>query len=226
MELKKSKKADLENKKGLFLEIGLAVSLLLMILVFSVSQKEKVVEKFDLQIAMVEEDIMEITRQDQKPPEPVAAPPQVVSDIIDIVKNDSQITTDISFTEFDEEVIILKPAEKKEEIVESDEPFLMVEEMPSFQGGTIDDFRKWVQGKLVYPAIAQEHNIQGKVILTFVIEKDGSLTNIQVLQSPDRSLADEATRVLKQSPKWSPGKQRNMPARVKYTLPVDFKLSN
>jgi protein TonB len=85
-------------------------------------------------------------------------------------------------------------------------------------------FRSWVQGKLKYPQIAQENGISGKVTLTFVIERDGTLTNIQVMQSPDRSLADEAVRVLQSSPKWTPGKQRNAPVRVRYTLPVEFRI--
>ena len=87
-------------------------------------------------------------------------------------------------------------------------------------------FRNWVQERLRYPTIAAENGISGRVTLTFVIEKDGSLTNIQVLQSPDRSLSDEAIRVLESSPKWTPGKQRSTPVRVKYTLPVEFRIQN
>ena len=98
--------------------------------------------------------------------------------------------------------------------------------MPSFQGGDLNKFRNWVQERVRYPQIAQENGVSGKVVLSFVIEKDGTLTNIEVLQSPDRSLADEAVRVLKTSPKWEPGQQRNQPVRVKYTLPVDFRIQN
>ena len=96
--------------------------------------------------------------------------------------------------------------------------------MPTFQGGDLMKFRAWVQSRLRYPQIAQENGITGRVLLTFVVERDGSLTNIEVLQTPDRSLSDEAARVLKMSPKWKPGKQRNQAVRVKYTLPVDFRL--
>ena len=98
--------------------------------------------------------------------------------------------------------------------------------MPSFQGGDLNTFRKWVQENLRFPQIALENGISGRVTLQFVIERDGRLTNIKVLQSPDRSLSEEATRVLNKSPKWSPGKQRNKPVRVSYTLPVDFRVSN
>ena len=123
----------------------------------------------------------------------------------------------------DDVEIVQQVAVEEEEIVE-EQPFLVAETMPSFQGGSLNDFRNWVQSKVRYPAIAQENGISGKVVLTFVIEKDGRLTNIQVLQTPDRSLSDEAIRVLQQSPKWSPGKQRNQPVRVRYTLPVEFRI--
>ena len=98
--------------------------------------------------------------------------------------------------------------------------------MPTFRGGDLNQFRNWVQGKLRYPQIAQENGISGRVIMSFVIERDGTLTNIEILQSPDRSLSEEATRVVKSSPKWEPGMQRNQAVRVKYTLPVVFQIQN
>ena len=107
-----------------------------------------------------------------------------------------------------------------------DQPFVRVEQMPSFMGGDLLTFRKWVQSKVRFPEYAQENGISGRVLLMFVIEKDGSLTNIQVIQSPDPSLSNEAIRILKSSPKWTPGKQRNQTVRVKYTLPVDFRIQN
>ncbi len=226
MELKKSPKADLENKKGLFLEIGLVISLLVMIGAFAWNQKEKVVEILDLGTVEVEEEIIEITRQDQKSPEPVKKTISVMSDIINVVKNDTKITTDITFDDFSEDAVVVAEAKVSEERVEDDAPFLIAEEMPKFMGGDLMAFRNWVQERLRYPTIAAENGISGRVTLTFVIEKDGSLTNIQVLQSPDRSLSDEAVRVLESSPKWTPGKQRSTPVRVKYTLPVEFRIQN
>ena len=85
--------------------------------------------------------------------------------------------------------ITTQVVEVEEEEVEEDAPFIKVEKMPTFQGGDLNKFRNWVQGKLHYPQIAQENGISGRVILSFVIEKDGTLTNIEVLQTPDRSLA-------------------------------------
>lgn len=227
MEIKKNPKADLKNKRGLLLEIGLVVSLLLVIVAFSYTPKEKRVEKIDLQTAIVEEQIVEITRQDQKPPEPPKkVEVKVIADLLQVVTNDTKITTEVDFTEFDDDVEVVQTVAVKEEVIEDDQPFLIAETMPSFQGGDLNTFRAWVQQNVKFPQIALENGIQGRVVLSFVIEKDGRLTNIQVLQTPDRSLSDEAIRVLSKSPKWSPGKQRNQVVRVKYTLPVDFRVQN
>ena len=211
MELKKSPKADLQNKRGLLLEIGLVVALLLVIVAFSYTPTEYRIEKMETAAVAIEEEITEIT---------------VITDILDIVTNDTKITTDIDFAEFSEDVEIVQQVAVQEEVIEEDQPFVKVEQMPSFQGGDLMTFRNWVQSKVRYPQIAQENGISGRVLMSFVIEKDGTLTNIQVLQAPDRSLSDEAMRVLKMSPKWKPGKQRNQTVRVKYTLPVDFRIQN
>ena len=225
MEIKKSPKADLQNKRGLLLEIGLIIALGGVIAAFAWTPKEQKIEKLDLNIAPVEEEIMEITRQEQKPPEPPKKTEiTVITDILKVVTNDTKITTNVDFAEFEDDVEIVQQVAVEEEEIVEEQPFLVAETMPSFQGGSLNDFRNWVQSKVRYPAIAQENGISGKVVLTFVIEKDGRLTNIQVLQTPDRSLSEEAIRVLQQSPKWSPGKQRNQPVRVRYTLPVEFRI--
>ena len=224
MEIKKSPKADLRNKRGLLLEIGLVISLCLVIGAFAYTPKERKIEKMDLQTAVVEE---EITRQDQKPPEPPKrVEVKVIADLLQVVTNDTKITTEVDFAEFDENTEVIQQVEVAEETIEDDQPFLIAETMPSFQGGDLNTFRNWVQQNVKFPQIALENGIQGRVVLSFVIEKDGRLTNIQVLQTPDRSLSEEAIRVLNKSPKWSPGKQRNQVVRVKYTLPVDFRVQN
>ena len=148
----------------------------------------------------------------------------MITDILNVVTNDTKIATDFDFSEFDEDIEIVQQVAVAEENIEDDQPFVKVESMPTFQGGDLLKFRAWVQGRLRYPQIAQENGITGRVLLQFVIERDGTLTNIEVLQTPDRSLSDEAARVLKMSPKWKPGKQRNQAVRVKFTLPVDFRL--
>mgnify|MGYP000714954220 FL=1 len=142
-----------------------------------------------------------------------------------IVSNDQKIETNIVFADdaddFDDFDIII---EEKEEEIEEEEIFVNAEEMPTFQGGDLSKFRNWVQSNVKYPQIALENGIQGNVVIKFVVEKDGKLSNIQVLQSPDKTLSEAAIAVLQKSPKWKPGKQRNKPVRVTYTLPVAFKI--
>ena len=228
MEIKKSPEADLQNRKGLFFEIGLVIALAAVLGAFLYTPKEYRIEQVVSNVVVEDQQIAEVTRQEQKPPEqPKKVEMQVVTDILDVVTNDTKITSDINFDEFTEDMeITAAPVEVEEEVIEEETPFIRVEKMPSFQGGDLSTFRSWVQGKLHYPQIAQENGISGRVVLSFVIEKDGTLTNIEVLQAPDRSLSEEAVRVLETSPKWEPGMQSNKAVRVKYTLPVDFQIHN
>ena len=224
MEIKKSRKADLQNKRGLLLEIGLIVALLAVIVAFSYTPSEHRIDKVDLNYGPIEEEMTDITIQDQKPPEmPKKVEMNVITDMLQVV---TKITTDVDFAEFDESTEIVQQVVVKEEEIVEEEIFVTAETMPSFMGGDLGVFRNWVQKQLNYPPIAQENGIQGKVIIQFVVEKDGRLTNVQVLSTPDRSLSEEAVRVLQLSPRWSPGKQRNQPVRIKYTLPVDFRIQN
>lgn len=226
MQIKKSPKADLQNKRGLLLEIGLCVALGLVILAFAYTPKEHRIEKIDVNYGPVEEQITEITRQDQKPPEPPKKiEVKVMSELLEVVTNDTKVETSMTFDEFEEDLIVEAVNTVEEEIVEDEQIFVSAETMPSFNGGDINTFRAWVQSNLKFPQIALENGISGKVILEFVVEKNGNLTGIVVLRTPDKSLSEEAIRVLKSSPKWSPGKQRNNPVRVKYTLPVEFRLA-
>ena len=98
--------------------------------------------------------------------------------------------------------------------------FIVVEKNPRFNG----DLNEWLSRHLKYPAMARENNIQGRVYVTFIVEKDGSITNVEILRSADPVLDAEALRVVKSMPKWEPGKQRNMAVRVKFTLPITFRL--
>ncbi len=227
MELKKNPKVDVQNKRIMLLEIGLIAALLIVIAAFLYTPREYRIEQVEQEFEVVEEEITEITRQDQKPPEPPKKVEiTVITDILNVVTNDTKIQTNVDFAEFAEDIEIVQQVAVEEEVIEDDQPFVRVEQMPSFMGGDLMTFRNWVQSKVRFPQIAQENNISGRVLLMFVIERDGSLTNIQVLQTPDSSLSDEAIRVLKSSPKWTPGKQRNQSVRVKYTLPIDFRIQN
>ncbi|MBO7285367.1 MAG: energy transducer TonB [Alistipes sp.] len=229
MEIKKSPKADLENKKMLFLEIGLVIALAVCGAALAFNTKPEP-EPYTPPKQDVREQEFEMDRtvqeQEQQQPEQQKAKTQVLADVLTIVSNDTKIETpDLLFSddasafedfEFEVEEVV-------ENIVE-EEIFVTAEEMPTFQGGDLSKFRNWVQSNVKYPQIALENGIQGNVVIKFVVEKDGKLSNIQVLQSPDKTLADAAVQVLQKSPKWKPGKQRNKPVRVTYTLPVSFKI--
>ena len=128
---------------------------------------------------------------------------------------------------YDENVAEANAKAAEAKVAESDDmPYIIVEKMPTFMGGDLNVFRNWVQSKLQYPKEAMDKSIKGRVICSFVVEKDGSLTDFEVLQSPDKSLGDEAVRVLKTSPKWEPGEQRGEKVRVKYTVPIVFEIEN
>jgi periplasmic protein TonB len=106
--------------------------------------------------------------------------------------------------------------------VESDEPFMIVEVPPTFKGGGLEEFRNWVQKRTVYPVAAQDNGIQGKVYLSFVVERDGTVSNVKVVKGVDKLLDDEAIKAIEGSPKWSPGLQRGRPVRVRFMITLIF----
>ncbi|MCD7963691.1 MAG: energy transducer TonB [Rikenellaceae bacterium] len=233
MELKKSPKADLQSKRSLFFQIGLAVSLLFVIFMFGLSQSELKVEEIEAPVYIVEEELVEITREPDelpKPPSPKQSL-QVITDILNIVDDDKKIEIDLSTVEFEDDIQMIFTGDANTEGSDGagwnpDEIFFRVENMPKFQGGDLVTFRNWVQSRIQYPRAAQERNIQGTVITSFVIEANGKLTNVQVLSSPDESLADEAVRVLESSPTWTPGEQQGGKVRVSMSMPIVFTLVN
>ena len=171
----------------------------------------------------VEVDIMP-TRQETPPPPPPQA--QVIENIV--VVDDNKDVESIGLTSEDnpdEGIIIAPPVENIiDEPEDDDVPFLIVEKMPEFPGGQQALF-KYLSENVKYPVIAQENGIQGKVVCQFVVNKDGSIVDVEVVRSGgDPSLDKEAVRVIKSMPKWNPGKQRGKAVRVKYTVPVNFKL--
>ena len=228
MEVKKTPKANLENRRTLYGEIGLVVALLIVWGAFSMgsSEKKTSILQDDTQIVEVE-DMVPIT-QETPPPPPEAPKIPVLSDQIDIVNDDIKVEDNFASLEDNANLgveIMDYVEEVKEETVEEEaNPFQLVEEKPSFQGGDANTFSKWVQSKLVYPEIAKENGVQGRVTLQFTVEKDGSVTNVKVLRGVDSSLDKEAVRVVQSSPKWKPGKQRDRTVKVTYTFPVMFQL--
>ena len=228
MEIKKSEKANLENKKLLFVEIGLVISLAITLFAFEWTSTETEVAMLDdTQEIVLEEEIIPIT-QEAPPPPPAAPKIPVLSDQIDIVDDEIEVDDDLFMNLEDDAslgVEIMDYVEVEEEVVEEEAiPFQLVEEKPSFQGGDANQFSKWVNSRLVYPEIAKENGVQGRVTLQFTVEKDGTVTKVKVLRGVDPSLDKEAVRVVSMSPKWSPGKQRHRAVPVTYTFPVIFQL--
>ena len=228
MEIKKSEKANLENKKLLFIEIGLIISLLIVYIALEWTSKETntaVLE--DNTEVLIEEEIIS-TNMETPPPPPPAPKIPVLSDQIDIVDDEIELEDDMFMNLEDDSslgVEIMDYVEVQEEVVEEEAiPFQLVEEKPSFQGGDANQFSKWVNSRLVYPEIAKENGVQGRVTLQFTVEKDGSVTKVKVLRGVDPSLDKEAVRVVSMSPKWKPGKQRDRAVPVTYTFPVIFQL--
>ena len=228
MEIKKSEKASLENKKLLFVEIGLVVSLAITLFAFEWTSTETETALLeDNTEVLIEEEIIS-TQMDTPPPPPAAPKIPVLSDQIDIVDDEIEIEDDMFMNLEDDAslgVEIMDYVEVEEEVVEEEAiPFQLVEEKPSFQGGDANKFSKWVNQRLEYPEIAKENGVQGRVTLQFTVEKDGTVTKIKVLRGVDPSLDKEAVRVVSMSPKWSPGKQRDRAVPVTYTFPVIFQL--
>ena len=176
---------------------------------------------------LVEEEIIS-TQMDTPPPPPAAPKIPILSDQIDIVDDEIEIEDDMFMNLEDDAslgVEIMDYVEVEEEVVEEEAiPFQLVEEKPSFQGGDANQFSKWVNSRLVYPEIAKENGVQGRVTLQFTVEKDGSVAKVKVLRGVDPSLDKEAVRVVSMSPKWKPGKQRDRAVPVTYTFPVIFQL--
>ncbi len=223
MEEKKSPKANLENKKLMFIQIGLIISLAVAWAVFEIKSYDKR-EVVDLgrTVEVVEEEMVEITKQEQKP-QPVEVPKQttqiqVVEDDVEV--DDVEINAEVDQNEQIEEYV---PVEVEEEEIQEAEIFTIVEEMPEFPGG-MNKLAEYLGKNIKYPQMARESGIQGRVFVQFVVEPDGSVSNVAVMRSLGGGCDEEAIRVVKSMPKWKAGKQRGKPVRVSYILPVNFKL--
>ncbi|MEN6618543.1 MAG: energy transducer TonB [Rikenellaceae bacterium] len=229
MEIKKTPKANLENKKFLFTEIGLILSLVLVLLAFEWKSYEKSVSTLGNESATIIEDEMIPITTETPPPPPEMPKIPVVSDVLEVVDDDMKLSNDLIINTEDNSKLGVEIKEYvkggREEVIEEEEiPFLIVEEKPTFQGGDENEFTKWVFARLVYPEIAKENGIQGRVTLQFLVNTDGSVSDVKVLRGVDPSLDKEAVRIVSSSPKWKPGRQRNKPVKVRYTFPVIFQL--
>ena len=226
MEIKKSPKADLDSKKLTFTLIGLVVALFIVWRVFEYRSYDKQnLDTFARQVEVMEEEMVEITKQEQPKPEIQTPKPQVTQIQVvedDVEVEDIDINAEVDQNEILEEYVYEAP-EIEDEDLQEEEVFLSVEENPEFPGGPAK-LLEYVQKNLKYPMMARESDIQGKVFVGFVVEKDGSVSNVKVLRGIGGGCDEEAVRVVQSLPKFKPGKQRGNPVRVAYTLPIVFKL--
>lgn len=228
METKKNNNVNLEKRKGMFFQLGLVIVLAVCLIAFEWTTGQKGPNEYAyLTEEVLEEELIPITETLEQPPE---APPEIpkVTELFQIVEDDVTIENEIIFADdeasFDEEVqmydfVITEAVEEEEEHI-----FIVVEDMPTFRGGDVNKFRDWVQTRVKYPQIAAENGIQGKVFLQFVVEPDGSVSNVIVSRGVDAALDNEAVKVIQSSPKWAPGKQRGAPVRVRFSMQVNFQL--
>ena len=228
MEIKKSEKASLENKRLLFTEVGLVAALLVVLAGFESSTRAREVAVLQGNTRIDDDDDVFAVTIETPPPAPeVPALPQL-SDELEIV--DDNVLVDMEFQSLDDTDVPVDiqeyiHQEVIEEEVEEEVIFVgSVEQKPTFNGGDANDFSKWVNSRLVYPEIAKENGVEGRVTLQFTIDTEGRLGDVKVLSAPDKTLADEAVRVVSSSPKWTPGKQRDRTVKVSYTFPVIYKL--
>ena len=228
MEIKKTEKASLENKRLIFAELGLIAALLVVFAGFESSTRAKEVAVLQGNTLIDDEDDILAIPLDTPPPAPQAPALPMLSDELEIVEDD--VTVDLDFQSLDDTDIPVDIQEYvRQEVVEEDVeeetlPFITVEQKPTFNGGDANDFAKWVNSRLVYPEVAKDNGVEGRVVLQFTIGKDGRLRDVKVLNTPDESLAREAVRVVSSSPKWEPGRQRDRAVKVSYTFPVIYRL--
>jgi protein TonB len=226
METKKTPKADLENKKSTWLLIGYVMALCTMFTAFEWSQKDVTIDTSRSVVGPIFEPEIPITVIEEKvipppPPEPVK-----IVQTIEIVKDETEVAaSNILSSEDTGEGVDIKytPMVVEEPPVIEDEIFVSVEKMPEFPNG-MGALLQYLGKNIKYPTIAQENNVQGRVTVQFVVNKDGSIVDVVVVKGIDPYLDKEALRVVSGMPKWKPGEQRGKPVRVKYTVPVTFRL--
>jgi periplasmic protein TonB len=225
MELKKSKTADLENKKGIFLQVGLVVALSIILIGFEWTTKPQDDDDTEMVRQIEFEDEMIVTRREPPKEQPKPETPKV-AEVLDIVEDDVEIedfdfdmevddNTEYDFTMLDDD----------EEQIDEEEIFYIVEDMPTFNGGDPAlEFRKYIAANLDYPEIAAENGISGRVIVQFAVNAQGKVVDAVVVRSVDPALDREAVRVVMASPPWTPGRQRGKAVKVLFTFPINFVL--
>lgn len=227
LEPKKYKHADLLEYRPLFLSLGLTTSLLLVILAFQVKSK---ISKEEIQLANTNiaiEEILDIPPTTITPPPPTIQLPKIteVPDEVEILEEvvanfDVEISTDTKL----EEIVLTAPSTVDDEIEKADEIFIVVEESAVPKGG-MPAFYKLASENLRYPAQARRMNVEGKVFVEFVVDKEGKIGSIVVVKGIGAGCDEEAMRIVKLSPDWMPAKQRGKAVKQRIVLPIFFKLA-
>lgn len=228
MEVKKSKKADLEGKRNTFLLFGMVMALGLTLLAFEWTTKPSRADSLGTIVTQeVEEEIIPITREQEVKPPPPPPPPKVI-EVLNIVEDDVEIEDELEIedTEADDATVIdVMPVieTEEEEEVSADHIFTIVEEPAEFPGGTRALYA-FINNNVKYPVIAQENGVQGRVFVKFVVNEQGKVSGAEVLRGPDASLNKEALRVINSLPNFKPGKQRGKAVKVFYNAQITFQL--
>ena len=231
MEVKKTKRADLEKEISLSYLMGIVVALAILFVGFELGETEIKVATDSGTVTVIDEEEILITMQEEEPPPPepqqqVVAAPEIINIVEDNVKvEDVNIISsedDASHAQTATYVAAAAVVEE-EEVVDESFVFVSVEKMPEFPGGDAA-LLKWISENINYPTIAAENGVQGRVSCTFTVNADGSVADVTVVRPLDPNLDKEALRVLKLLPKFKPGEQRGKPVRVKYSVPVRFQL--
>ncbi|MCQ2286535.1 MAG: energy transducer TonB [Bacteroidales bacterium] len=226
---KKSAKGNLENKKSTFVLIGLVAVLALVYAsfeLFASQDKKEIVVMEEEEVVIVEDNVI-ATDQTPPPPPPEPVQQQQTEIVLNIVDDNIKVETDWDFSaEFTEDEAIEEyvPIEIVEEEVEEAPPVRIAEKMPEFIGGT-DALYEFLRNNLQYPEIARNNNIQGTVLIEFVVERDGRVSNVKAVAPLYPDCDAEAIRVVQKLPKWKPGEQMGKPVRVYYNLPIRFALN-
>jgi periplasmic protein TonB len=223
MEVKKNPKIALCKKTNLFLGIGFVISLLMVIIAFEWRTYDEV-DLLDLgKISDNFEEVTEVPLTRQPPPPPPIKRQPVIIEIPDEeeIEEEIELDLDVEITEETEidEIVFEEPVEKEE----VDEFFTLVEQYPTFKGGD-PVFIRYIQKNLVYPKKARRMGLEGRVFVQFIVEKDGSLSNVVVIRGMAGGCNEEALKVMQNSPKWLAGKQRGRPVRVQIVVPITFRL--
>ena len=227
METKKTPKANLENKRPTWLLVGYVTVLAFMFVAFEWTRDVRVDTSGRITENVFEQDMeIPLTRQPEvtRPPPPQVTP---INDVLTIIDDDdtAEETNFASSEETGEDVVIKHiPVTVDEEVVVEDDIFVIVEENPQFPDGGTAGLLQYLGKNIKYPTIPQENGTQGRVTVQFVVNKDGSIVDVKVIRGVDPYLDKEAVRVISTMPKWIPGKQRGVPVRCKFTVPVTFKL--